>query len=288
MRLRHICTVATTLILLAGLASSAAARTKSHGGGAQAPESSGATGTTGTTGGTGATDPTEPLAALAPIVLGKHQSPDAVYSGPVFEVTPTGLVPYTAPSAGSTDATGTTVDGGATVSGGTTSASAMSASAVDNLTSGLLPDLEVPGSTAEEVKVDGLGLAAAPESAPPAVQEVIWNANRLIGLPYLWGGGHRRWISPGGYDCSGTVSFALHGGGLLNTPLDSGQFEHWGGRGQGEWMTILTNAGHAYLDVAGLRLDTSPAYDPSDLEGPRWRPLRPNNVGYFKRHPFGY
>jgi cell wall-associated NlpC family hydrolase len=265
--------------MVGGLASSAEARTKA-GGGAQAPQSStggtGITGSTSSTGTTGSTDPTAPLAALAPIVLGRHQSPYAVYGGPVFEVTPAGLVPYTPP--GTTPTTNDTP-----VAGGTNAAT----SAVDPARNDL-PDLEVPGSTAQEVKIDGLGLAAAPENAPAAVQEVIWTANRIIGLPYLWGGGHQKWNSPGGYDCSGTVSYALHGGALLNTPLDSGQFESWGLPGQGEWMTILTNAGHAYLDIAGLRLDTSPANDPSGLEGPRWRPLRPNNSGFMKRHPVGF
>jgi hypothetical protein len=123
-------------------------------------------------------------------------------------------------------------------------------------------------------------------SAPAAVQEVLWAGNQIIGLPYIFGGGHGSFDSPG-YDCSGTVSFALHGGSLLSTPEDSSEFEAWGSHGVGRWITIFANPGHAYMAVAGLRLDTSAASDPSNQQGPRWRPLRPNNSGYTIRHPLG-
>lgn len=294
MRLRQICTIATSIVLFGGLVSAAEAKTKtkSSAGGSIAPGATGGagvnnTGSTGTSGTTGATEPTAPLADLAPIVLRRHQSPTADYSGPIFEVTPAGLVPYTPPSTGTTGTTGPT-----SVAGGTAAAATSSSASVPSGGSGPLstdlPELEVPGSTAEEIKINGVGLAAAPEDAPATVQEVIWAANRLIGLPYLYGGGHQSFYSPRGYDCSGSVSFALHGGALLSAPLDSGQFMSWGERGQGQWMTILTNPGHAYLDIAGLRLDTSPENDPSGLEGPRWRPLRPYNFGFVKRHPIGF
>jgi hypothetical protein len=122
--------------------------------------------------------------------------------------------------------------------------------------------------------------------APVAVQDIIWAANELIGLPYIYGGGHGSFISPG-YDCSGTVSFALHGADLLAMPEDSSEFMVWGSHGMGRWISIFSNPEHAYMTVAGLRLDTSPANDPSGLEGPRWRPLRPANAGYVVRHPLG-
>lgn len=291
MRLSQICTIATSIVLLGGFASSAEAKTKNSGG-AQAPGSTGGTGvsgtgSTGTTGTTGVTDPTAPLADLAPIVLGPHQSATGQYDGPVFELTAAGLVAFT-PSASTGSTAPSAVAGGTTaVAGGTTAAATTRSSEAGPLSTSL-PELEVPGSTAEEIKIDGVGLAAAPEDAPAAVQQVVWAGNRLIGLPYLYGGGHKSFYSPRGYDCSGTVSFALHGGELLNAPLDSGQFMGWGARGQGTWMTILTNSGHAYLDVAGLRLDTSTENDPSGLQGPRWRPLRPYNSGYVKRHPLGF
>ncbi len=111
-------------------------------------------------------------------------------------------------------------------------------------------------------------------------------ATRLIGLPYIFGGGHASFSSPG-YDCSGTVSFALHGADLLTTPEDSSEFEVWGSHGAGRWVTIFSNPGHAYMTVAGLRLDTSAADDPSNQQGPRWRPLRPANEGFVVRHPLG-
>ena len=120
----------------------------------------------------------------------------------------------------------------------------------------------------------------------PAVQRLIWAVNKIIGRPYVFGGGHSSFIASG-YDCSGTVSYALHGGHLLKAPLDSSQFMGWGRAGQGQWLTVLTNPGHAYLDVAGLRLDTSAADDPTNQQGPRWRPLRPGNAGYTIRHPAG-
>jgi len=240
-------------------------------GGATAPGATGATGTTGsdsggtTTGSTGAsgTIPTAPTLTSppAPITLGKDQSPTAVYSGPVFVVEPGGVIAPYVPQ--------TTM---ASVAGGTVAGTLVAG----------LPHLLVPGDTAEIVH----GIAAAPENAPPVVRHIIWAANRIIGRPYVYGGGHQSFISHG-YDCSGTVSFALHGGRLLSSPLDSGQFMSWGRAGQGHWMTILTNPGHAYLDIAGLRLDTSAADDPNNQQGPRWRPLRPANAGYVIRHPAG-
>jgi cell wall-associated NlpC family hydrolase len=128
------------------------------------------------------------------------------------------------------------------------------------------------------------GLAAAPMSAPAAVQQIIWAGNAIIGLPYIYGGGHQSFSSPG-YDCSGTVSFALHGASLLATPEDSSELMAWGSHGVGRWVAIFSNPGHAYMTVAGLRLDTSAADDPSAQQGPRWRPLRSSNGGYTVRHP---
>jgi hypothetical protein len=141
--------------------------------------------------------------------------------------------------------------------------------------------LVVPGTMARFVN----GLAAAPAQAPPAVQQMIWASNQLIGKPYVWAGGHNATFSGRGYDCSGTVSYALHSASLLSSPLDSSQFERWGQPGIGQWVTIFANPGHAYMTIAGLRLDTSAASDPSNQQGPRWRPLRPNNHGFVVRHP---
>ena len=108
----------------------------------------------------------------------------------------------------------------------------------------------------EEAYVDDSGLAVAPASAPEEVQEIIAAGNKIATKPYRYGGGHGRWRDSG-YDCSGSISYALHGAGLLASPLDSTGFMSWGERGEGEWVSIYANAGHAYMTVAGLRFDTS-------------------------------
>jgi hypothetical protein len=158
---------------------------------------------------------------------------------------------------------------------------------------GLWTGPEVPGRRA---KLLADGTAAAPAAAPEQVKQAIWAANSLQELPYRYGGGHNlEFDVERGADCSGTVSFALHAGGLLKAPLDSGSFMRWGYKGKGAWITIFTNPGHAYVKIAGLRLDTSVAgmsrsrsYASSVFEsGPRWRPMKRSRRGFVKRHP-GY
>ena len=115
------------------------------------------------------------------------------------------------------------------------------------------------------------GAAAAPAKAPRAVKLVIRAANAIRRRPYRYGGGHGSFLDTA-YDCSGAVSYALHGGRLLDAPLDSSSFMTWGRRGRGRWITVYTNPGHAYVVVAGLRFDTSGAGEPGVREsGPRWR-----------------
>lgn len=215
-----------------------------------------------------------PAIHLSPITA---KSRSLAYKGPIYEKNTAGeVVPYvpTAPAAQLTGATGGSPVG---------TAASSSAGAEPTATSATpQPELLVPGSLARYVG----GYAAAPMNAPAAVQQVVWTANEIIGLPYIYGGGHASFSSPG-YDCSGTVSFALHGGDLLATPMDSSEFEAWGSHGAGRWIAVFGNAGHAYMDVAGLRLDTSAADDPSNQQGPRWRPLRTGNSGYTVRHPLG-
>ncbi len=219
----------------------------------------------------GASAGSAPTATSAPAVAPHiHTAPvtshssSVAYSGPVYEKTATGqVIPYQPiATAGQVASTG---------------------GAVVGVTVSSKPELLVPGSRARYVS----GLAAAPMSAPAAVQQMIWQANQIIGLPYIWGGGHGSFSSPG-YDCSGTVSFALHGASLLSTPEDSSEFMAWGSHGLGSWVTIFSNPEHAYMAVAGLRLDTSAADDPTNQQGPRWRPLRPANRGFTVRHPLGY
>jgi hypothetical protein len=152
--------------------------------------------------------------------------------------------------------------------------------------------ITVPGVTAQLLPD---GTAAAPADAPPQVQQAIFAANRIVGKPYIYGGGHRSFRSAG-YDCSGTVSYALHGGGLLRSPLDSGSFMSWGEKGPGLWITVFTNPGHAYAMIAGLRLDTSAAGVTHEntrnalafQSGPRWRPVLRDSRGYRQRHPLGF
>ena len=102
------------------------------------------------------------------------------------------------------------------------------------------------------------GTAVAPDDAPEPVKRVIQAGNAIAKFPYKWGGGHGAWRD-NGYDCSGSVSFALAGAGLLGAPLTSGDFIGWGDPGAGEWITIYTNPGHIFMIVAGLRFDTSGA-----------------------------
>src|SRR3954447_15913914 len=149
------------------------------------------------------------------------------------------------------------------------------------------PSLQ-PVVTGTVAKLEPNGLAAAPIGAPPEVQAAIWAANHIVGLPYVYGGGHNLSFRGRGYDCSGTVSYALHGASLLRTPLDSGSFMHWGLAGRGQWFTVYTNPGHAFAVIAGLRLDTSAAGDPSGLKGPRWRPVLRSAKGFKGRHPVGF
>lgn len=124
------------------------------------------------------------------------------------------------------------------------------------------------------------GIAYAPAAAPIEVQRAIWAANKLQHKPYVYGGGHRSFHSRG-YDCSATVSYALHGAGLLDTPLGSSDFMSWGKRGKGAWITVYTNPGHAWAIIGGLRLDTS---GPGE-SGPRWRTETRSPRGFRARHP---
>ena len=135
------------------------------------------------------------------------------------------------------------------------------------------------------------GMAVAPAGAPPQVVAAIAAANRIVTKPYRYGGGHRSFEDTG-YDCSGSVSYALGGAGLLRSPLDSRSFARWGARGRGRWITVYTNPSHAYLVIAGMRLDTSGSermvrrYGGQPGTGPRWRGSRPS-AGYVARHPVG-
>ncbi|MGH2801954.1 MAG: hypothetical protein ACRDL4_02780, partial [Thermoleophilaceae bacterium] len=110
--------------------------------------------------------------------------------------------------------------------------------------------------TGKRARVLGDGTAQAPEDAPEVVKRLILAANQIAKFPYKWGGGHGAWRDDG-YDCSGSVSFALAGAGLLDRPLTSGLLASYGAPGPGRWITIYANNGHVFMIVAGLRFDTS-------------------------------
>jgi len=144
------------------------------------------------------------------------------------------------------------------------------------------------------------GVAIPPAGAPARVKNAIAAANRIIRKPYVYGGGHSSLKGnplttalDRGYDCSGTISFALYGGRFLTSPLNSSGFLGWGDSGQGRWITVYTNPGHAYVVIAGLRLDTSVGERPSAEDrrsgrGPRWRQYNRSQSGFTARHPAGY
>jgi cell wall-associated NlpC family hydrolase len=128
------------------------------------------------------------------------------------------------------------------------------------------------------------GIALPPPDAPQTVKDVINNANTIVGRPYVWGGGHASFYSYG-YDCSGSVSFALFGGGLIPEPLTSGSLEGWGAPGPGKWITVYANAGHTFAEIAGLRWDT---VGDAQGTGPRWHLAPTSTDGFVARHPPGY
>ncbi len=126
--------------------------------------------------------------------------------------------------------------------------------------------------------------AVAPPGAPAAVREAIQAANRIDNRPYVWGGGHLGWVARG-YDCSGAVGYALHGAGLLDQTMVSGQLASWGEAGAGRWITVYANSEHVYMVIAGLRFDTRD--DAPGVSGPRWHRARVEPPGFVARHPAG-
>ncbi|HEX5608523.1 MAG TPA: hypothetical protein VFX45_00360 [Solirubrobacterales bacterium] len=127
------------------------------------------------------------------------------------------------------------------------------------------------------------GIALPPPDAPEAVKGAINAANTIVGRPYIWGGGHQSWYSSG-YDCSGSVSFALFGGGLIPRPLTSGDLMRWGAPGPGHWITVYASPSHTYVEIAGLRWDT---VGDENGTGPRWHLATAAPDGFAVRHPPG-
>jgi hypothetical protein len=133
------------------------------------------------------------------------------------------------------------------------------------------------------------GKAIAPADAPKKVKQIIAAANKIVTKPYHYGGGHAKY-NDSGYDCSGAVSFALHGAKLIDRPMASGEYMSWAKSGTGRWVTVYANGGHAFMVVAGLRFDTGYRSDYATKHGaksgsgPRWDKKRPTD-GFVARHP---
>jgi hypothetical protein len=159
----------------------------------------------------------------------------------------------------------------------------------------------------ETATINGQGQALAPSGAPAAVQEILAGGNLIVGFPYVYGGGYSAASETthpepngGGYDCASSVSYALHAAGLLASAENSEALESYGSSGPGRWVTIYANKGHAFMEVAGIVLNTA-WYAPGVIEpqqppsGPRWQPgstiplqIAGDSIGVFtERHPPG-
>jgi peptidoglycan hydrolase-like protein with peptidoglycan-binding domain len=145
------------------------------------------------------------------------------------------------------------------------------------------------GGAVSKATINSDGTATAPAGAPPAVSAMIAAANQIIDKPYIYAGGHGRWNDKG-YDCSGAVSFALHGAGMLSSPEDSTELESYGAPGPGKWVTIYANSNHTWIVIAGIAFDTA-HYGPTTPggSGPRWLTNPTGNLAdgqnYVVRHP---
>jgi peptidoglycan hydrolase CwlO-like protein len=126
------------------------------------------------------------------------------------------------------------------------------------------------------------GMVQAPAGAPPAVTQIIAAGNAIATLPYIYGGGHASFHA-NGYDCSGSVSYALAAAGLVSSPMVSGAYENWGDAGPGRWVTLYANAGHIWMEVAGWRFDTVALA----TSGTRWARGGGEFSGFVVRHPPG-
>jgi peptidoglycan hydrolase-like protein with peptidoglycan-binding domain len=149
----------------------------------------------------------------------------------------------------------------------------------DDPGAGTMPTQLAPGDTAQ---IGSDGLAIAPATAPPQVQAIIAAGNQIATKPYKYGGGHGKW-NDSGYDCSGSVSYALHGAGLLDTAMPSGDFTDWGDPGPGQWVTLYAKSSHMFMVVAGIRFDTSGR----TKNGTRWQTDMRSTSGYTAIHPPG-
>ena len=159
-----------------------------------------------------------------------------------------------------------TADAATTVSGGAVAGTPLS-------------KLTAPGAKAT---ITSTGLAIPPAGAPKSVQAAIRAGNKIAKKPYKWGGGHAI-LEDSGYDCSGSVSYALRGGKLMTSSMASTGFMSWGRRGPGRWITVRAHGGHVYMVIAGLRFDTSAR----GIGGSRWTAQMRSPRGFVATHPAG-
>lgn len=138
-------------------------------------------------------------------------------------------------------------------------------------------------ASGNKAELDSDGQAKAPIGSPDAVQKVIAAGNQIAKYPYLWGGGHGSFQARG-YDCSGSVSYALKGANLVDRTMVSGEFMTYGEPGRGKWITIYSNAGHMFMVVGGMRYDTS--FRDGEY-GSRWQKAKRSYAGFTVTHPAG-
>jgi cell wall-associated NlpC family hydrolase len=224
-------------------------------------------------------------AAGAPAALAKAKASALPSSGGAAYAPPAVAAPVTTSTSTTTTSTSTSTST-TTTSTGTTTPGASPATQLEANTGGQAFGQPNPSQTpliaGNVAQILPDGMAAAPLGAPLAVRAAIWAGNQIVGLPYIYGGGHAAFAASG-YDCSGTVSFALHGASLIKAPMDSREYMSWGVSGVGQWITIFTNPSHVYMNIAGIRLDTSKAGDPTGLAGPQWRPMMKVGLAHFHK-----
>ena len=137
---------------------------------------------------------------------------------------------------------------------------------------------QIEGVPGQRARLNPDGTATAPENAPPVIKQMVAAANAIARTPYIWGGGHARLLDRG-YDCSGSLSFAFIHAGLLDKPIANG-WRLMGQAGPGKWLTVYSSTGHVWMELAGLRYDTSALH----IAGSRWTDQPRSTAGFRMRH----
>jgi peptidoglycan hydrolase-like protein with peptidoglycan-binding domain len=190
------------------------------------------------------------------------------------------------PTLQQTDASGGTTDPGAdaTTTDATTTAATADPTTDPTTDPTAATDGSAAGTTTSTPALSSTTTTSTTSSTVSvALTEMIAAANSIATLPYIWGGGHGSFVSPG-YDCSGSVSFVLHAAGLLSVPEDSSELESYGAAGPGQYITIYADDGHAWMTIEGRRFDTVALSE----DGSRWADSGGEFAGYVVRHPIGF